>query len=105
MSLHAVSVRNRAGYILEAPRENYQDERVQKEQQRRAEKVREKALEDLTADYNIKRRALLRQAVHANPELVDLAAQRIQAYIVRQRLEAHPTAMEAYRKGGWSPPR
>ena len=100
MSLSAAAVKNRGGFIIEAIRENYQDPEVQKERQRRAEKAKEKALEDLTAEFNVKRKNIIRQAVHADPHLVDLAAERIHSYIVRQRLEAHDTAIEAYQKGG-----
>lgn len=100
MSIDAIGVRNRAGYIIEAIRENYQDERVQKERQLRAEKVREKELEDLEAEYKTKRNTIIRQAIHTEPELVEAAAARVQSHIVRQRLEAQPTAMEAYQKGG-----
>ena len=100
MSLEAAAVKNRAGYILEAIRENYQDSEIQKQREARAEKAKEKELEDLAAELNIKRNNILRQAVHADPELVEAAAERIQAYIVRQRLEAQPSAMAAYQKGG-----
>lgn len=100
MSIDAVGVRNRAGYIIEAIRENYQDERVQKERQLRAEKVQEKELEDLEAEYKIKRDTIIRQAIHAEPELVEAAAEKIKSYIVRQRLDAQPSAMAAYQKGG-----
>ena len=100
MSLDAVAVKNRAGYIVEAIRENYQDTEVQKAREVRAEKVREKELEDLTAEYNVKRNNIIRQAVHADPALVETAAERIQSYIVRQRLVEHPSAIEAYQKGG-----
>ena len=100
MSLDAAVVKNRAGYIVEAIRENYQDAEIQKQRQARAEKVREKELEDLTAEYNVKRNNIIRQAVHADPELVEAAAERIQSYIVRERLVEHPSAMEAYQKGG-----
>ena len=100
MSVGAASVKNRAGYIVEAIRENYQDPEIQKQRQIRAEKAKEKELEDLTTEFNTKRNNILRQAVHAQPELVEAAAERVQAYIVRQRLEEHPSAMEAYQKGG-----
>ena len=100
MSLDASGVRNRAGYIVEAIRENYQDPELQKQRQARAEKAKEKALEDLKMEYNAKRNTLLRQAVHADPGLVDAAAESVQSYIVRQRLEAHDTALTAYQKGG-----
>ena len=101
MSLQtAGTVKNRAGYIVEAIRENYQDAELQKQREVRAEKAKEKELEDLTTEYNVKRNNIIRQAVHTQPELVEAAAERIQAYIVRQRLGEHPSAMEAYQKGG-----
>ena len=100
MSVDASGVKNRAGYIVEAIRENYQDPELQKTREIRAEKVKEKELEDLTEEFRVKRRNILRQAVHAEPELVEAAAKRIQAYIVRQRLEEHNTVLEAYQKGG-----
>ena len=46
ISQHAAEVKNRGGFIIKAIRENYQDTQVQKERQVRAEKVREKELED-----------------------------------------------------------
>ena len=100
MSVDAASVKNRAGYIVEAIRENYQDPELQKRREARAAKVKAKVLEDLTTEYNIKRRNLLRQVVHAQPELVEAAAEKVQAYIVRQRLEEHDSALEVYQKGG-----
>ena len=100
MSLDAVGVKNRAGYIVEAIRENYQDPELQKQREVRAERAKQKALEDLRTEYNAKRNTLLRQAVHADPGLVETAAERVQSYIVRQRLEAHDTALAAYQKGG-----
>ena len=100
ISLHAAEIKNRGGFIIEAIRENYQNSEVQKARQLRAEKVREKALEDLTAGFRGKRGNIIRQAVHADPGLVEAAAERIQSYIVRQRLVEHPSAIEAYQKGG-----
>ena len=101
MSLHAEgTVQNPAGYIIQAIRENYQDERVQKERQRRADKVRKKELEDLKAEYNVKKGTIIRQAIHAHPELVDVAAERVRSSFVRKRLEGHASVMEAYQKGG-----
>ena len=100
MSLDAAVVKNRAGYIVEAIRENYQDTEVQKAREVRAEKVREKELEDLTAEFRVKRDNIIRQAVHAEPGLVEAAAKHIHSYIVRERLVEHPSAMEAYQKGG-----
>ena len=100
MSVDAASVKNRAGYIVEAIRENYEDAELQKQRQIRAEKAKEKALEDLTTEFNAKQKTLLRQAIHADPALVERAAERIHSHIIRRRLEAHETALIAYQKGG-----
>ena len=100
MSFHAADVKNRGGFIVEAIRENYQDPAVQKARQIRAEKAKQKALEDLTAEFRVKRDNILRQAVHAEPGLVEHAAERIQSYIIRERLLEHESAIEAYQKGG-----
>ena len=100
MSLKATNVKNRGGYIVDAIRENYQDPAVQKARETRAEKVREKELEDLASEFEVKRDNILRQTVHADPELVERAAERIQSYIIRERLLRHASAIEAYQKGG-----
>ena len=100
MSLDAPNVENRAGYIIEAVRENYQDERVRKARQVRAEKAKEQALETLTAEFRIKRANIIRQVVHTTPELVEKAAARIQSYIVRERLDEHDSVIEVYQRGG-----
>ena len=89
ISRHAAEVKNRGGFIIEAIRENYQDSEVQKVREVRAEKVREKELEDLTAEFKVKRDNILRQAVHNQPELVESAAEKIQAYMIRERLLEH----------------
>ena len=88
------------GFIIKAIRENYQDTQVQKERQVRAEKAKEKELEDLRSEFRVKRDNILRQAVHAQPELVEAAAAKIQSYFVRERLSEHESAMVAYQKGG-----
>ena len=100
MSLDAVGVKNRAGYIVEAIRGNYQDEQVQKERQMRAQKVREKELEDLQAEFKVKRDTIIRQVIHAHPELIEAAAKRVESRFVRQRLDKHASAMAAYQKSG-----
>ena len=51
ISLNAAAVKNRGGFIVEAIRENYIDPAVQKERELRAEKAKEKELEDLTAEF------------------------------------------------------
>ena len=100
MSVSATVVKNRAGYIVDALRENYQDPEIQQQRQLRAEKLKEKQLEDLTEEFRIKRANIIRQAVHADPHLVEKAAARIQSYIVRERLPEHGAVMEVYQRGG-----
>ena len=100
MSLQAAAVKNRGGFIVEAIRENYQDPEVQKARQTRAAKAKEKELEELTEEFRVKRDNILRQAVHAQPELVEHAAERVQSYIIRERLLEHDSPIEAYQKGG-----
>lgn len=98
MSLSAPNVENRAGYIIEAIRENYQDERVKKARQERAEKLKAQALEDLTASFYLKRNNIVRQAIQADPMLIEKAAERVETYHPRKRLEEYDTATEAYRE-------
>jgi hypothetical protein len=100
ISLNAAAVKNRGGFIVEAIRENYIDPAVQKERELRAEKAKEKELEDLTAEFKVKRDNILRQAVRAQPELVERAAERIQSYMVKERLQEQESVMAAYQKGG-----
>ena len=100
MSLHATDVKNRSGFIIEAIRENYIDSAVQKEREVRAEKAKQKDLEDLMAEFKVKRDNILRQVVHTQPELVERAAEKIQTFMVRERLLEHASAIEAYQKGG-----
>ena len=100
MSLHATNVKNRGGFIIDAIRENYQDNGVQRDREMRAEKARKKELEDLSDEFKVKRENILRQAVHAQPELIERAAECIQYPLVRKRLLNHASAMEAYQEGG-----
>ena len=98
MSLSAPNVANRAGYIIEAVRENYQDARVKKARQVRAEKLKEKALEDLTAAFYIKRNNIVRQAIQADPLLIEKAAERVETHHPRKRLQEYETATEAHQE-------
>ena len=100
ISRHAAEVKNRGGFLIEAIRENYQNSEVQKARELRAEKVREKELQELTEEFKIRRQNILRQTVHADPELVERAAKHIHSYIVRERLLEHDSALAAYQKGG-----
>ena len=97
MSLYASNVNNTGGYIVEAIRNNYQNEKVRKEREVRAERVREKELEDLEEAFRVKRANLLRQAIQADPELVERAVARIENNFVRRRIGECDTPMQAYK--------
>lgn len=98
MSMYALNVHNTAGYIVEAIRNNYQNDNVRKERKIRAERAREKELEDLTTEFYFKRGNLLRQAIQADSEIVERAAERIELPLVRKRLLEYDTAMQAYKE-------
>ena len=98
MSMYASNVHNTAGYIVEAIRNNYQNENVRKERKIRAERAREKELEDLTTEFYFKRDNLLRQAIQADSEIVERAADRIELPLIRKRLLEYDTAMQAYKE-------
>ena len=98
MSFSALDVKNRGGYVIEAIRENYLDERVRKERQVRAQRAREKALEDLEETFILKRNTIVRQAIQADPTLIEKAAERVETYHPRRRLEEYDTATEAYQE-------
>ena len=98
MSMYASNVHNTAGYIVEAIRNNYQNENVRKEREIRAERAREKELEDLTTEFYFKRGNLLRQAIQADSEIVERAAERIELPLIRKRLLEYDTAMQAYKE-------
>ena len=98
MSMYASNVDNAAGYILEAIRNNYQNESVRRERQIRAQRAREKELEYLTTEFYFKRDNLLRQAIQADSEIVERAAAQIQLPLIRKRLLEYDTAMQAYKE-------
>ena len=100
LAKQATGVKNLAGFIIKAIRENYQDPVFQAQLQERREHEREAMLNTLESEMLEKRNALLRQAVRTDPELLVQASHRIQARIVRERLEQSNSVEEAYRDGG-----
>ncbi len=100
LAKQATDVKNLAGFIVKAVRENYQDPTLQAQLEERKEKEREGMLDALESEMLEKRNALLRQAVRADPELLVQASAKIQSYIVRERLEKSHSLQEAYRNGG-----
>ena len=101
MSFSAADVKNRGGYVIEAIRENYQDERVRKERQElRTQRAKQKELEDLEETFSVKRKNIVRQAIQADPMLIEKAAERVTLIHPRRRLEEYDTATEAYQESG-----
>ena len=98
MSFSASGVKNQGGYVIEAIRENYQDEWVRKAREVRAEKLKEQALQDSEEAFILKRNNILRQAIQADPTLIEKAAERVETYHPRRRLNEYDTATEAYRE-------
>ena len=100
LTQHATGVKNAAGFILKAIRENYQDPAFQKQLQ--AEKAEEKQamLASLKGEMLEKQNALIRQAVRATPELLDEAASKITSSFIRERLLDYDSIKDAYAAGG-----
>ena len=98
MSMYASNVHNTGGYIVEAIRQNYQSEKVRKAREVRAERAREKELEDLDEAFRARRANLLRQAIQADPGLVERAAERIELPLIRKRLLDYDTTLQAYKE-------
>ena len=96
MAMYASNVNNTGGYVVEAIRNNYQNDEVRKAREVRAERAREKELEDLDEAFRARRANLLRQAIQADPGLVERAGARIENNFVRTRVEACDTVMEGY---------
>lgn len=84
--------------MIEAIRENYQDERVRKERQERAQRAKQKQLEDLEETFIVKRKNIVRQAIQADPTLIEKAAERVTLVHPRRRLEEYDTVTEAYQE-------
>ena len=100
LSQQAANVQNVGGFIVQAIRENYQDPVFQAKLEARKERERQAMLKVLESEMSEKRGALLRQAVRTDPELLELAVERIQSRFARERLANYNSLEEAYRDGG-----
>ena len=100
LAKQATGVKNIGGFIVNAVRENYQDPVFQAQFEARKAREKEGLLNALESETLEKRNALLRQAVRANPELLEQASGSIQSHVVRKRLNNYDTVQEAYRDGG-----
>ena len=52
----------------------------------------------MTASFYVKRNNIVRQAIQADPMLIEKAAERVETYHPRKRLEEYETATEAYQE-------
>ena len=93
-------VKNMGGFIIKAIRENYEDPVFQAELKARKDSEQKGMLDALESETAEKKNALLRQAVRANPELLERASLRINSHIIRERLESYDSLQDAYRDGG-----
>ena len=99
LARHATNVRNAGGFIVKAIRENYQDPEFQKELQVKKKKEKQEILALLRREMLEKQTALIRQAVRANPELIEQAAEKITSSFVRDRLMDYDSVKDAYAAG------
>jgi len=100
LARNATSVKNAGGFIVKAIRENYQDPVYQKQLQAEQEKEKRAMLASLKSEMLEKQNTLIRQAVRANPELLEQAAAKISSGFVRERLMDYETIKDAYAAGG-----
>ena len=99
LARHATNVRNAGGFIVKAIRENYQDPEFQKQLQAEKKKEKQEILALLRREMLEKRHALIRQAVRANPELIEQAAEKITSSFVREVLMGYDSVKDAYAAG------
>lgn len=100
LSQFAVEVKNAGGFIVKAIQENYQDPQFQKQLKAQREQEKETMLASLQKELYEKQVALIRQAVRANPELLDKASEHISSNFARSLLKNYETIQDAYEVGG-----
>ena len=100
LARHATSVKNAGGFIVKAIQENYQNPEFQKQLQAEKEQEKKAMLASLRDEMLEKQNALIRQAVRADPELLEQAAAKIKSGFVRERLMEYDSIKDAYDAGG-----
>ena len=100
LARHATSVKNTGGFIVKAIQENYQNPEFQKQLKVEKEKEKQAMLASLKDEMLEKQNTLIRQAVRADPKLLEQANVKIRSRFVRNRLEGYDSIQEAYREGG-----
>ena len=100
LARHTTSVKNMGGFIVKAIRENYQNPVFQKQLQVEKDEEKQAMLASLKDEMLEKQNALIRQAVRANPELLDQAASKISSGFIKERLLDYNSIADAYAAGG-----
>ena len=100
--LHAMPEASRmlAGVIVKAIQENYQNPEFEKQLQAENAEHKRAMVASLKDEMLEKQNALIRQAVRADPELLQHAAVKITSGFVRERLMAYDSIKDAYDAGG-----
>ena len=99
LAQHATDVKNAGGFIVKAIHENYQDPTFQKQLESEKAEEKQAMLASLKNEMLEKQNALLRQAVRANPELLEQAAAKITSGFIRERLLEYDSIADAYAAG------
>ena len=100
LARYAAGIRNMGGFIVKAIQENYQDPAMQKRLEADKAEEEQATLASLRSEMLEKQNALIRQAVLANPELLEQAAAMISSGFIRDRLFEYNSVKEAYAAGG-----
>ena len=100
LARHATSVKNAGGFIVKAIQENYQNPEFQKQLQVEQAENKRAMVASLRDEMLEKQNTLIREAVRANPELLEQAAAKITSEFVRERLMAYDSIKDAYDAGG-----
>ena len=100
LARYAAGIRNMGGFIVKAIQENYQDPAMQKRLEADKAKEEQATLASLRSEMLERQNALIRQAVLANPELLEQAAAMISSGFIRDRLFEYDSVKEAYAAGG-----
>ena len=100
LAQYATSVKNAGGFIVKAIQKNYQNLEFQKQLQAEKAKNKKAMVASLKDEMLEKQNALIRQAVRANPELLEQAAAKITSGFVKERLMEYESIKDAYDAGG-----
>ena len=89
-------IQNVSGFILKAIRENYQNPKLEKRIRSEIAEEQKAMIQTLREEMREKQNALLRQAVRANPQLLEDAVAKITSRFIRERLDGYETLGDAY---------